>query len=215
MYQPNLFRTLPNRSRLLERATSWKHHLFSTAFRTEEHPVIWFRIPNPPSSQIDSCPVLTTYSSSLSEPIISPVHLLPIWVWCGLQDDEAIANRHQESSGRRLSSILLARTYTNPTEPNQPSHRTTTSASPPVANFSLCVYLLAKVALVHEENGLPEAQIRRPHPLRLDLRRLEPIGRYHRQLIRDDLTEEFGNRHSYTIPFCRKPLCTTRSNKPR
>jgi hypothetical protein len=56
--------------------------------------------------------------SSLPEPILSPFLFLLIWDWRGLETNEADANQYQESSGRPLSSIPLARTYTNPTETN-------------------------------------------------------------------------------------------------
>ncbi|KIM42350.1 hypothetical protein M413DRAFT_132106 [Hebeloma cylindrosporum] len=165
IYQPNLFRTLPNRSRLLQ---------LISIFDSEQQPpgsIIRSRqssgIKNTPvsgfgsqtslhlESTSDICALLTTYLSSLPEPILSPVLFLPIWDWCGLEDDEA--DTVHQSSGRRLSSIPLSRTYTNPMETNHIHIAQLLLHLLPSPNFSLLVYLLAffsQVALVREENGV-------------------------------------------------------------
>ena len=165
--QPHLFRTLPNRSRLLE---------LINIFDSEEQPpgsIIRSRQSSGQKgapvcgfgaqtslhleSTPDICALLTTYLSSLPEPILSPFLFLPIWDWCGLEDDEADTIQRQESSGRRLSSIPLARTYTTPTETKHLHIAQLLLHLLPSPNFSLLVYLLAffsQVALVREENGV-------------------------------------------------------------
>ena len=111
----------------------------------------------PLPESLDICALLTTYLSSLPKPSLSPFLSLPIWDWCGLEDDETDANQHQDPSGRRLSSIPLARTYMNPTEINHLYIAQLLLHLLPSPNFSLPVYLLAffsQVVLVREENGV-------------------------------------------------------------
>ena len=67
------------------------------------------------------------YLRSFSQPIyplspslsFRPFYSVPSGDWHGLEDDEAEAVQHRESSGRRLSSIPF--TYTNPTTSTPPT----------------------------------------------------------------------------------------------
>jgi hypothetical protein len=98
IYQPNLFRTVPNRSRLLE---------FINIFDPEQQPpgsIIRSRHSLPPKSplksgfgantslHLESTPdiwaLLSTYLSALPEPILLHALFRPIWDWCGLENAE-------------------------------------------------------------------------------------------------------------------------------
>ncbi|KJA19164.1 hypothetical protein HYPSUDRAFT_89487 [Hypholoma sublateritium FD-334 SS-4] len=174
IYQPNLFRTLPNRTRLLE---------LIDIYDSEDQPakgVIHFRhsssyghVPNAGfgsnttldlESTPDVCALLTTYLSSLSEPILTPIFFHPIWYWCGLDSEDTETMQRQDSFGPRLSHIPLARTYTSPTESTHILVAQLILQLLPSPNFSLLVYLLAffsQAALVREENGVGVSDLSR------------------------------------------------------
>lgn len=81
----------------------------------------------------------------------------PIWDWCGLEEENMLAMRRQDSFGPRISHIPLSRTYTSPTESTHILVAQLLLQLLPSPNFSLLVYLLAffsQVALVREENGV-------------------------------------------------------------
>ena len=166
IYQPNLFRTLPNRSRLLE---------LINIFDSEQQPpgsIIRSRQSSPtknPSksgfgantslhleSTPDICALLSTYLSALPEPMLLPALFRPIWEWCGLEEDE-VDELQLKPFQRRISSVPLSRTYTNPTESMRISVAQLVLHLLPSPHFSLLVYILAffsQVAMVHEENGV-------------------------------------------------------------
>ncbi|KDR82056.1 hypothetical protein GALMADRAFT_240517 [Galerina marginata CBS 339.88] len=183
IYQPNLFRTLPNRSRLLE---------LIKIFDSEEQPpgsIIRSRSRQQSSednlksqfttiagfgaqtslhleSTPDICALLTTYLSALPEPILTPLVFRAIWDWCGLDQEEGAAGHGDDDHDngithelrrRRLSSVPLTRTYTSPTESTHILIAQLLLHLLPSAHFSLFVYLLAffsQVVLVREENGV-------------------------------------------------------------
>lgn len=174
IYQSNLFRTLPNRSRLLE---------LIDIYDSEDQPpgsIIRSRqpsshrpIPNAGfgsntslhlESTPDVCALLTTYLSSLPEPILPTSLFRPLWDWCELDDEDTEAMQRQDSFGPRISHIPLARTYTNPTESTHILVAQLLLHLLPSPNFSLLVYLLAffsQAALVREENGVGVADLSR------------------------------------------------------
>ncbi|KAF4615830.1 hypothetical protein D9613_012439 [Agrocybe pediades] len=186
IYQPNLFCTLPNRQRLLE--------LMNIFDSEEQIPGSLIRSRNPSSSSsgsgtstlgfgsnislhLESTPdisaLLTTYLSSLPEPIMDQKVFEAIWDLCGVEKDEddeddsddedfvddgggggGHAMHRKPDSSFRLSqrsrrratriTIPLARTYTTPAE----SALEITLAQLllhllPSPNFSLILYLLA------------------------------------------------------------------------
>lgn len=166
IYQSNLFRTLPNRSRLLE---------LINIFDSEQQPpgsIIRSRNSLPPNnspksgfgastslhleSTPDICALLSTYLSALPEPILIPALFRPIWDWCGLEKDE-VDGVQSKGLRRRISSVPLSRTYTNSTESTPILIAQLVLHLLPSPHFSLLVYMLAffsQVALVHEENGV-------------------------------------------------------------
>ncbi|KAF8161657.1 hypothetical protein B0H34DRAFT_701973 [Crassisporium funariophilum] len=166
IYQTNLFRTLPNRTRLME---------LINIFDSEQQPpgsVIRSKRPSKRQSSVgagfgantslhlestpDICALLSTYLSALPETILIPALFFPIWHWCGMAENEVEATQ-QNPSGRRLSSIPLSRSYTNPVDMKHIVVAQLLLHLLPSPNFSLLVYLLAffsQVAMVHEENGV-------------------------------------------------------------
>ncbi|KAF8809756.1 Rho GTPase activation protein [Phlegmacium glaucopus] len=166
MYQSNLFRTLPNRSRLLE---------LINIFDSEQQPpgsFIRSRHSLPPRNPVkpgfgantslhlestpDICALLSTYLSALPEPILLPALFRPIWDWCAVEEDE-VDTSQLKPFGRHLSSVPLSRTYTNPTESTHILIAQLVLHLLPSPHFSLLVYILAffsQVAMVHEENGV-------------------------------------------------------------
>ena len=166
IYQSNLFRTLPNRSRLLE---------LINIFDSEQQPpgsVIRSRqsLPSKNSAKSgfgvntslhlestpDICALLSTYLSALPEPILLPALFRPIWDWCGLDEDEVDAIELKPFR-RRISSVSLSRTHTDPTESTRILIAQLVLHLLPSPHFSLLVYILAffsQVAMVHEENGV-------------------------------------------------------------
>ena len=106
----------------------------------------------------DICALLSTYLSALPEPILLPALFRPIWDWCGLElEDEEESLLQLKHFRRRISSVPLSRTYTNPTESTRISVAQLVLHLLPSPHFSLLVYLLAffsQVAMVHEENGV-------------------------------------------------------------
>ncbi len=173
IYQPNLFRTLPNRPRLLE---------LVSIFDSEEQPpgsIIRSRHSPSPSlspakgfgaatslhleSTPDICALLTSYLSAVPEPIL-PSHLFePMWMMCGIEDGPEPEPRSPPASSSgsfvptRLSTVPLARSYTPSSEATYILVAQLLLHLLPSAHFSLLVYLLAffsQVALVREENGV-------------------------------------------------------------
>ena len=166
IYQCNLFRTLPNRSRLLE---------LINIFDSEQQPpgsIIRSRQSLPPKNSAksgfgantslhlestpDICALLSTYLSALPEPILLPALFRPIWDWCGLDEDE-VDTVELKHFRRRMSAVSLSRTHTNPTEITRILIVQLVLHLLPSPHFSLLVYILAffsQVAMVHEENGV-------------------------------------------------------------
>ena len=166
IYQCNLFRTLPNRSRLLE---------LINIFDSEQQPpgsIIRSRQSLPLKSSAksgfgantslhlestpDICALLSTYLSALPEPILLPALFRPIWDWCGMEEDE-VDTSELKPFRRRMSSVSLSRTHTNPTESTRILIAQLVLHLLPSPHFSLLVYILAffsQVAMVHEENGV-------------------------------------------------------------
>jgi RhoGAP domain len=166
IYQCNLFRTLPNRSRLLE---------LINIFDSEKQPpgsIIRSRQSLPPKdpaksgfgantslhleSTPDICALLSTYLSALPEPILLPALFRPIWDWCGLDEDD-VDTPEPKPFRRRMSSVSLSQTHTNPTETTRILIAQLVLHLLPSPHFSLLVYILAffsQVAMVHEENGV-------------------------------------------------------------
>ncbi len=174
IYQPNLFRTLPNCTRLRE---------LIDIYDSEDQPnkgVVRFRhsssYAHVPSagfgsnttlnleSTPDICALLTTYLSSLPEPILPLMFFHPIWYWCGLDNEDAETMQRQDSFGPRLSHIPLAKTYTSPTESTHILVAQLILQLLPSPNFSLLIYLLAffsQAALVRDENGVGVSDLSR------------------------------------------------------
>jgi hypothetical protein len=166
IYQCNLFRTLPNRSRLLE---------LINIFDSEQQPpgsIIRSRQSLPPKNSAksgfgantslhlestpDICALLSTYLSALPEPVLLPALFRPIWDWCGLDEDE-VDTLELKPFRRRMSSVSLPRTHINPTESTRILIAQLVLHLLPSPHFSLLVYILAffsQVAMVHEENGV-------------------------------------------------------------
>lgn len=193
IYQPQLFRTLPNRLRLLEliKIFDSEHAIPGSVIRSRQpkgsihaHTIL---IPNAGfgtntslhlESTPDICALLTTYFSSLSEPILPPFLFKAIWDWCGLDDgdDDTEYENNIEESGQGTSGNLnpsssssfsrqpglpspipLSKTYTSPAESTRILIAQLLLHLMPSPNFSLLIYLLAffsQVALVREENGV-------------------------------------------------------------
>ena len=169
IYQCNLFRTLPNRSRLLE---------LINIFDSEQQPpgsTIRSRQSSLPSknsaksgfgantslhleSTPDICALLSTYLSALPEPILLPALFRPLWDWCGLDEDEVDTLELKPFLRRMsMSSVPLSRTRTNPMESTRILIAQLVLHLLPSPHFSLLVYILAffsQVAMVHEENGV-------------------------------------------------------------
>ncbi|TFY74271.1 hypothetical protein EWM64_g9741, partial [Hericium alpestre] len=102
IYQPNLFRDLPNRARhvaLLEAFN--KPPLFGShiSLRTEATPTI--------------CALLGTWLKNLSEPILNSVLFTPFWQWCvkpSVQRDEArVRQEEDEEEENRVTAYLEGR----------------------------------------------------------------------------------------------------------
>jgi hypothetical protein len=166
IYQCNLFRTLPNRSRLLE---------LINIFDSEKQPpgsIIRSRQSSPPKhpaksgfgantslhleSTPDICALLSTYLSALPEPILLPALFRPIWDWCGLDEDD-VEIVEPKAFRRRISFVSVSRTNPNPTETSRILIAQLVLHLLPSPHFSLLVYILAffsQVAMVHEENGV-------------------------------------------------------------
>ncbi|KAF9473507.1 hypothetical protein BDN70DRAFT_885760 [Pholiota conissans] len=183
IYQSNLFRTLPNRSRLLELIDIYDSPTQpqGSVIRSRRPSSAVVSASNQPSSASfgfgahtslhlestpDVCALLTTYLSSLPEPILPPMLFSALWEWCGLDEEDAYSDSgtgitkamlRQDSFGPRVSHIPLARTYTSPEESTRIIAAQLVLHLMPSANFSLLVYLLAffsQAALVQEENGV-------------------------------------------------------------
>ena len=125
IYQPNLFRTLPNRPRL--------HGLISIFDSEEQQPgsIIRSRQSSPSNlegvgaatslhleSTPDICALLASYLSALPEPIL-PLNLFEaVWTLCDLdkqpltESQPAPITSPDPSAPVRLSSVALARSYT-------------------------------------------------------------------------------------------------------
>ncbi|PPR04254.1 hypothetical protein CVT24_013345 [Panaeolus cyanescens] len=216
IYQPNLFRALPNRTRLMElisifdsetqppgsiirdrsRPRTSRHISTSTAGNgtpQSSHDQVSTENSNAVNdvpmntgfgaatslhleSMPDICALLSTYISSLPEPVLSPVLFRAIWELCGIEEDEII-KPNAESESATHTRVSSSGVPTSPLQqvPISPMHRTYTSTytSPlassrilkaqlllhllPSPNFSLLVYFLAffsQAALVREENGV-------------------------------------------------------------
>jgi len=67
----------------------------------------------------DICGLLTTYLSSLPQPILSPFPLLPIWDWCGLEADEADANQYHYTKNPPDDDFPLSRSHTRTRTPRK------------------------------------------------------------------------------------------------
>uniref|UniRef100_A0A8H8CQH4 Rho-GAP domain-containing protein n=1 Tax=Psilocybe cubensis TaxID=181762 RepID=A0A8H8CQH4_PSICU len=179
IYQPHLFRSLPNRARLFELIGIFNSEvpLPGSTIRSRQsnsHPItsVGFGINTSLhlESTPDICALLTTYLSSLPEPILPSFMFRAIWDWCELDDDDndnhegnvKLASDPKPTSafGRRHglpSTVPLARTYTSPTESTHILVAQLLLQLLPSPNFSLIIYLLAffsQVALVKEENGV-------------------------------------------------------------
>lgn len=200
IYQPNLFRTLPNRSRLLE---------LINIFDSEQQPpgsIIRSRHSLPPKSPLksgfgantslhlestpDICALLSTYLSALPEPILLPALFRPIWDWCGLENDEGDGLQSRPLQ-RRRSSVPLSRTYTNSTELTPILIAQLVLHLLPSPHFSLLVYMLAffsQVALVHEENGVGMEDL-----ARMFGGRIFGGGQSRRRKLSDEIAK--GDRH--------------------
>ncbi|PPQ71663.1 hypothetical protein CVT26_010582 [Gymnopilus dilepis] len=168
IFQPNLFRTLPNRFRLLELINifDFEQQLPGSVIRSRQRPVgrdvhpragFGFNTSLHLESTPDICALLTTYLSSLPEPLLPPYLFHVIWDWCDIAHDDEDMSKQRETFGARLSPIPMARTYTNPRESSHILIAQLLLHLLPSPNFSLLVYLLAffsQVALVKEENGV-------------------------------------------------------------
>lgn len=174
IYQPNLFRTLPNRPRLLELVS-----IFDSEVQPPGSIIRSRRSPSTPLSPAkgfgaatslhlestpDICALLTSYLSALPEPILPPYLFEPIWVMCGIEDVlelDISEPRPAPALGSfvptRLSTVPLARSYTPLSEATSILAAQLLLHLLPSPHFSLLVYLLAffsQVALVREENGV-------------------------------------------------------------
>ncbi|KAF9553749.1 hypothetical protein CPC08DRAFT_713479 [Agrocybe pediades] len=165
IYQPNLFRTLPNRQRLLE--------LMNIFDSEEQIPGSLIRSRNPSSSSSgsgtsplgfgsntslhlestpDICALLTTYLSSLPDPIMDQKVFEAIWDLCGVEEDEddeddsddedfvddrdiggGHAMHRKPDSSFRLSQRSRRRTKTS----TSPLHRQSASASSSSAHIPI------------------------------------------------------------------------------
>jgi len=172
IYQPNLFRTLPNRPRL--------HELISIFDSEEQPPGSIIRSRQSPSdlegfgaatslhleSTSDICALLTSFLSALPESIVAPNIFEVIWKLCdvdkqphnGLPEPQLAPILSSDSSTpARLSSIPLARSYTPRCEETCILIAQLLLHLLPSSHFFLFVYLLSffsQVALVREENGV-------------------------------------------------------------
>ncbi|KAF5311856.1 hypothetical protein D9619_002312 [Psilocybe cf. subviscida] len=203
IYQANLFRRLPNRGRLMELINIYDSEeqapggvirprqpsCASTGARTiggrgggrgdtekTIHPGFGAMTSLHLESTPDVCALLTTYISSLREPILCRFLFAAIWDWCGVSD-ELETEEHGPAAGHpmssfapRLSSIPLARTYTSPEDASRIATAQLLLHLLPSPHFSLLVYLLAffsQVALVREENGVGVADLARMYGARI------------------------------------------------
>ncbi|EDR07636.1 uncharacterized protein LACBIDRAFT_327503 [Laccaria bicolor S238N-H82] len=161
IYQHNLFRTLPNRARLLQLISIFDSQR-QPAGEGTRHRIPSGELPNPPSgfgadtslhleSTPDICALLSTYLASLPEPILLPTLFRAVWDWCG------VAEENNDLDGpHRFSSRLIA-TQTHETDSTRIKTAQLLLHLLPSPNFSLLVYLLSffsQVVLVREENGL-------------------------------------------------------------
>ncbi|KAF9528169.1 Rho GTPase activation protein [Crepidotus variabilis] len=150
IYQPNLFRTLPNRSRLLDlisifdsmdRAPSIKCNTRQKSSTQEEFGA---NVSLQLEATADICALFTSYLSALPESLV-PAHIFDaIWVLCDLEVTPSISKdpSFEIDATRQTPSILLAQLLLHLLPP---------------PNFSLLVYLLAffsQTVLANEENGV-------------------------------------------------------------
>jgi hypothetical protein len=178
IYQPNLFRTLPNRPRL--------HELISIFDSEEQPPGSIIRSRQSSSSSLegfgaatslhlestpDICALLTSYLSALPEPVLPSTLFEAIWNLCEVdtqphtvlpEPQRAPITSPDPSAPVRLSSIPLARSYTPECEANYILIAQLLLHLLPSPDFFLLVYLLSffsQVALVREENGVGIADL--------------------------------------------------------
>ena len=173
IYQPNLFRTLPNRSRL--------HELISI-FDSEKQPpgsIIRSRQISSSSSSLegfgaatslhlestpDICALLASYLAALPEPILPPDLFEAVWKLCEIDKQPSTdlpelrpVLSPNSSAPVRLSTIPLARSYTPQSEANCILFAQLLLHLLPSPPFFLFVYLLSffsQVALIRDENGI-------------------------------------------------------------
>ncbi|KAF9055579.1 hypothetical protein BJ165DRAFT_429749 [Panaeolus papilionaceus] len=119
-------------------------------------------------SMPDICALLSTYISSLPEPVLPPFLFRALWELCGIEEDEVAklnseseAGHHPNASPTSVTSTPMMRAYTSTYASPLASSRILTAQLLlhllPSPNFSLLVYFLAffsQAALVREENGV-------------------------------------------------------------
>lgn len=151
IYQSNLFRTLPNRNRLLE--------LISIFDSRERPPGIKCSTPRPDQttfggfgadvslqleSTADICALFTSYLSALPDPLVPAYLFDTIWVLCDLETSPSLTKdlSCDTNTSRFTLTILLSQLLLHLL---------------PHSNFSLLIYILgffSQVVLVNEENGV-------------------------------------------------------------
>jgi len=150
IYQKNLFRALPHRARLL--------HLID-AFDSQPH--FGVHTPLHTESMPDICALLSTYLSSLPEPVLSSALFEAVWAWCvwpSLEREEKVErffstrDEERENEARGTSPVAVE----DEDEATQISLARLLLNLLPSANFSLMVYLLAffSQVLLAPENGI-------------------------------------------------------------
>jgi hypothetical protein len=161
-YQSNLYRTLPNHSRLLE---------LINIFDSEQQPPGSIIRPLQPLPSKNSAKSGFGANTSLHLDMRSPVNFLalpelnllpalfrPIWDWCGLLNEDEVDAFKPKSFQCRISSISLSRTHANPMETTCILiAQLVLVLHLPSPHLSLLVYNLAffsQVAMVHEENRI-------------------------------------------------------------
>ena len=167
LYQPSLFRTLPNPQRLRE---------LVDAFNSERVPDGVILTPRPMAAKrklgmrwgehislhleatADICAVTSTFLMALPEPVFPPGLFEPMWEWCGVEEVNDVV---EEVKGLPVDGRYVPHAVET-SRPRMSEREKVLVAQLllhllPAPNCDLLVYLMAffsQVALVEKENGL-------------------------------------------------------------